>query len=285
MAICEFAICGPYISWKLWICNLWAQLFLAGLKLQEISKYIIFLPTNICPKCCHSIIRSTYIVFRCLIYTCVAKNSIRANDLDQKHCHFPCKFEDLRSADWVTKEICGFAICGLIITNVADRHGTVTPQKFADLRSRNKPKICGFVIYGLAKNFACPPLYFYTRDEFSRKWPILWNNFFREKRHFCFNPKTDQGFFLTTSEYVWTNKQTSAWEHRSYPDTRHCTKKQVNITSVPEPWNSWGGAAVFLRRSSCILEEEQLYSWGGSAVFLRRSMLCSWYHAVEETET
>ncbi len=27
---------------------------------------------------------------------------------------------------------------------------------------------------------------------------------------------------------------------------------------------SWGGAAVFLRRSSCILEEEQLYSWGGN---------------------
>ncbi len=55
------------------ICNLRTQLFLAGLKLLQISKYIIFLRTNICPKCFHSIIRSTYIVFRCLKYTCVAK--------------------------------------------------------------------------------------------------------------------------------------------------------------------------------------------------------------------
>ncbi len=39
---------------------------------------------------------------------------------------FPCKFSDLRFAVWDTKKICGFVICGLIITNlricVADWH-------------------------------------------------------------------------------------------------------------------------------------------------------------------
>jgi hypothetical protein len=44
-------------------------------------------------------------------------------------------------ADWDIKEICGFAICGLIITilRICDlRIGS--PQKFADLRLRNEPK-------------------------------------------------------------------------------------------------------------------------------------------------
>jgi hypothetical protein len=31
-------------------------------------------------------------------------------DLDQKHCLFPCKFADLRFADWDTKEICGLLL-------------------------------------------------------------------------------------------------------------------------------------------------------------------------------
>ncbi len=46
---------------------------------------------------------------------------------------FPGKFADLRFADWDNKEICGFAICGLIITNlqICDLR-TGTPQKFAD---------------------------------------------------------------------------------------------------------------------------------------------------------
>jgi hypothetical protein len=34
-------------------------------------------------------------------------------DLGQKHCFFPCKFVDLRFADWHTSEICGFAIAEL----------------------------------------------------------------------------------------------------------------------------------------------------------------------------
>jgi hypothetical protein len=46
---------------------------------------------------------------------------------------FPQKFADLRFADGDTKEICGFAICGLILANVriCDLR-TGTPTKFAD---------------------------------------------------------------------------------------------------------------------------------------------------------
>ncbi len=53
--------------------------------------------------------------------------------MDQKHCIFPCKFADLQFSYWNTKEIFGFAICGLIITNlpICDLR-TGTPQKFAD---------------------------------------------------------------------------------------------------------------------------------------------------------
>ncbi len=39
-------------------------------------------------------------------------------DLDQKQCFFPCEFADLRFPDWDTKEICGVAICGLIIADL-----------------------------------------------------------------------------------------------------------------------------------------------------------------------
>ncbi len=71
--------------------------------------------------------------------------------LDQKHCFFPLKFADLRFADRDSKDIFGFAICGLILANV-------------------RISICGlahlinlligdsvFAICGLIKIFACPP--------------------------------------------------------------------------------------------------------------------------------
>ncbi len=58
------------------------------------------------------------------------------------------EFDDLRFADWDTKEICGFAILGLIITylRICDLR-TGTPRKFADLPLRisdwlTKKKIC-----------------------------------------------------------------------------------------------------------------------------------------------
>jgi hypothetical protein len=56
-----------------------------------------------------------------LKYTYVGKKKYKRQpieDLDQKHCFFPCKFADLRFADWDIKEICGFAIWGLVITNL-----------------------------------------------------------------------------------------------------------------------------------------------------------------------
>jgi hypothetical protein len=44
-------------------------------------------------------------------------------------------------ADWDTKEICGFAICELIITGLRGcKLRTGTPQEFADLRLQNEPK-------------------------------------------------------------------------------------------------------------------------------------------------
>jgi hypothetical protein len=52
----------------------------------------------------------------------------------QKHWLFPCKFADLLFADWGTKEICGFAICGLIITNLRICDLWINHYKFADLR-------------------------------------------------------------------------------------------------------------------------------------------------------
>ncbi len=60
------------------------------------------------------------------------------------------KFADLWFGDWDAKEICGSAICGLIVTNlqICDLR-TGTPKKLADLRLRNETK---------SKKFACPPL-------------------------------------------------------------------------------------------------------------------------------
>jgi hypothetical protein len=62
-------------------------------------------------------------VFHGLKYTYVGKIRIQPTNahLDQKHSFFPCKFADLQFADWTTKEICGFVICGLIITNLRFR--------------------------------------------------------------------------------------------------------------------------------------------------------------------
>ncbi len=92
--------------------------------------------------------------FRSLKYNNVGKfkklRQTNAN-LDQKQCFLSCKF-----SDWDTKEVCGFAIFGLIITNlrICDLW-TGPPRKFADLRLRTEPKnlrICR------QKKFACPPL-------------------------------------------------------------------------------------------------------------------------------
>jgi hypothetical protein len=48
---------------------------------------------------------------------------------------------NLKFADWDTKEICGFAICRLIITNLRNCDlWTGRPKKFAYLRLRNEPK-------------------------------------------------------------------------------------------------------------------------------------------------
>jgi hypothetical protein len=51
---------------------------------------------------------------------------------------------NFRIADWDTKEICGFAICGLAHLRICD--------------CGISPRIGGFAICGLTKKFACPPL-------------------------------------------------------------------------------------------------------------------------------
>ncbi len=54
---------------------------------------------------------------------------------------FPRKLADLQFGDWGTKEICEFAICGLIITFLQICNlQTSTPQEFADVRLQNEPK-------------------------------------------------------------------------------------------------------------------------------------------------
>ncbi len=67
----------------------------------------------------------------------------------------PMKFADLQFADCDTKEICGFTICGSIITDFAD-------LRFVDWHNSEicricdcgmSPRICGFAICGLTKNF------------------------------------------------------------------------------------------------------------------------------------
>jgi hypothetical protein len=73
-------------------------------------------------------------------------------DLDQKHCLFPCKFTDLQFADWDTKEICRFAICGLIITICGLAH-------LADLRLRNE-------LYLRTNKKVCVPILPVTRPLF-----------------------------------------------------------------------------------------------------------------------
>ncbi len=49
--------------------------------------------------------------------------------MNQKHCFFPCKFAEFWFAYLDTKEICGFAIYGLIITNVRIRDLGCLPLK------------------------------------------------------------------------------------------------------------------------------------------------------------
>ncbi len=67
-------------------------------------------------------------------------------DLDRKHWFVPCKFADLRFADRDTKEIFGFAICGL---------AHLRNLRICD--SGMSPRVCGFAICGLnKKNLRAP---------------------------------------------------------------------------------------------------------------------------------
>ncbi len=91
--------------------------------------------------CCHSNLRCLYGWFTWnlgLKYSYVGReNTSEANHSRSESETFRlCKFVELRFADWDTKEICGFAICGLIITNLR----TCTSPKFADLPLPNEPK-------------------------------------------------------------------------------------------------------------------------------------------------
>ena len=126
------------------ICNSWTQVIFADLKLPQIRKYIIILLTNIRFICSHSMTtfgfwdsfetELRYITFRILKYTYIGKKKETNADLDQKHCvFFPCKFADLRFADWDTK-LSGFAVWGLGINY----------YKFVDCDKRTG--ICGFAI-------------------------------------------------------------------------------------------------------------------------------------------
>ncbi len=83
--------------------------------------------------------------FHSLKYTCVGKNNIICKPmwwiLIRNTAFFLEKFADLRFADWDTNEICGFAICRLIITNLRTcKLRTGTPQKFPELRYQNECK-------------------------------------------------------------------------------------------------------------------------------------------------
>jgi hypothetical protein len=56
-------------------------------------------------------------------------------------------------------KICGFAICGVIITKLrACNLRTDTPYKFAVCDNVMSLKTCGFAICGQKKKFVCPPL-------------------------------------------------------------------------------------------------------------------------------
>ncbi len=85
-AILRFA---DHIFLNLRICDLRTQLFVADLKLPQISKYIIFLLTNISLKCFHSNLRTTlsfqdslkqsYMAHRSIKYIYVSKKILEAN--------------------------------------------------------------------------------------------------------------------------------------------------------------------------------------------------------------
>jgi hypothetical protein len=63
---------------------------------------------------------------------------------------------DLRFADWEAKEICAFAICGLIITNLRIC-GLAYHRNFQICDCGMSLRICGFAICGPSTKFACPP--------------------------------------------------------------------------------------------------------------------------------
>jgi hypothetical protein len=80
--------------------------------------------------------------------------------------------------------------------------------------------------------------------------------FAKLEKAFCFNPNTDPGLF--GRKEICLNKQ----------------NKPVlkNIGRIPIPSTVLRSKSILpLSLSHEILEEEQLYSWGGTAVFLRRS--------------
>ncbi len=145
----RFALQTKYFC-NLQFADLRTQLIFADSKLLQIRKYtrIIFILTkNV--KCSHSNLRTTfafrdsYMALRSLKYSYVGKEYIRGKSMRiwSETLLYTCKFADLRFADWVTKEICGFAICGLIMTflRISDLR-TGTPQKVAYVWLRIEPK-------------------------------------------------------------------------------------------------------------------------------------------------
>ncbi len=126
-------------SCDLQICDLQAQLTFADLQLPQICKYIVFILTNICLNCHNSNLRITFGFQNSFELYCIPQNKIflrryrkyqRQNslDLDRKHCFFSCKFADLRFVDWDTKDICGFAVCGM-----SPRICGFTKMRFAEI--------------------------------------------------------------------------------------------------------------------------------------------------------
>jgi hypothetical protein len=160
------------------------------------------LHTYISLKCSHSIFGRlsvfdtvfSYMELRSLKYTYVGKKNItvEANQCGsiRNTTFFPSKIADLRFADWNTKEIYWYEICGLIITNfrLCDLR-TGTPQKFVDLRLRKEPK--NFRICGLRTNKKmCIPtfaVYFTTNrflDEFWRMYYFWKLDKFRDEKRY-----------------------------------------------------------------------------------------------------
>jgi hypothetical protein len=139
------------------ICSLRTQLFFADIKLTQICKYINFILTDFSLKRSHSNLDDFWFLgqFWVTWHLVVKKIFLRQCESGSETLIFlPCKFEALRFADWFTKEICGFAVCGLIMTNlrICDLRND-TSQTFVDLRLRNEPKKLW-----ITNKFTCPPL-------------------------------------------------------------------------------------------------------------------------------